>query len=167
MSLVDRDFALDLLWGHGSRVALIAVDNALALQAVEDVGFGRLIEAEPALGLKIVCESICTRSPHPGSPREVWRQAGAVTPTPCCRPTVRCTSGPVTVAEPQGSPAAQSGRRSSARSPRRSSLANLTLCMGGKPYELISCHRRDLRDCIAVGGTALPAFVPGSVAAAA
>ena len=43
----------------------------------------------------------------------------------------------------------------------------MRLCTGGKSYELVSCHLRDLRDLTAVLGSALPAFNPGSVAAAA
>jgi hypothetical protein len=43
----------------------------------------------------------------------------------------------------------------------------MKLCMGGKSYELVSCHLRDLRDLTAVLGPALQAFNPGSVAAAA
>jgi hypothetical protein len=38
---------------------------------------------------------------------------------------------------------------------------------GGKSYELVSCHLRDLSDITAVLGAALQAFNPGSVASAA
>jgi hypothetical protein len=43
----------------------------------------------------------------------------------------------------------------------------MRLCTGGKSYEVVSCHLRNLRDLTTVVGPALQAFNPVSVAAAA
>jgi hypothetical protein len=81
MSIVERDFAANFEIGpREPGVALIGVDNALARQAIEDVGFGRMIEAglgrspQDFLGIDL------HTFPASRAAREVWSQTGLPDP---------------------------------------------------------------------------------------
>jgi ThiF family len=168
-SIVERDFAPNFAIAQREpSVALIGVDNALARQAVEDVGFGRVIEAglgrgpQDFLGIDLHTFPACRPA------REVWPQTGpsdADITLPAYRAMLersgdRC--GTVRLAGRSiGAPFVGSAAAALAVSEL------VRLCTGGKSYELVSCHLRDLRDFIAVSAPALQAFNPGSVAAAA
>ncbi len=169
VSIVERDFAPNFAVApREPSVALIGVDNALARQAVEDVGFARAIEA----GLGRGPQDFLGIDPHtfPASrpAREVWPQTGASDADialPAYRAMLerygdRC--GTVKLAGRSiGAPFVGSAAAALAVSEL------VRLCTGGKSYELVSCHLRDLRGITAVVGPALPAFNLGSVAAAA
>lgn len=168
-SIVERDFASNFkIDRREPSVALIGVDNALARQAVEDVGFERVIEAGLGRGPEDFLGIDLHTFPASRPAREVWPQTGAgdadIT-LPAYRAMLersgdRC--GTVRLAGRSiGAPFVGSAAAALAVSEL------VRLCIGGKSYELVSCHLRDLRDIVAVGGPALPAFNPGSVAAAA
>jgi hypothetical protein len=168
-SIVERDFAPNFTIAQREpSVALIGVDNALARQAVEDVGFGRVIEAGLGRGPQDFLGIDLHTFPASRPARDVWPHTGAndadIT-LPAYRAMLersgdRC--GTVRLAGRSiGAPFVGSAAAALAVSEL------VRLCTGGKSYELVSCHLRDLRDITAVVGPALPAFNPGSVAAAA
>ena len=168
-SIVERDFASNFVIGpREPSVALIGVDNALARQAIEDVGFGRVIEAGLGRGPQDFLGIDLHTFPASRPAREVWSQAGAwdadIT-LPAYRAMLeqsgdRC--GTIRLAGRSiGAPFVGSAAAALAISEL------VRLCMGGKSYELVSVHLRDPRDYIAIGGPTLQAFNPGSVAAAA
>lgn len=168
-SIVEREFAPNFaIAPREPSVALIGVDNALARQAVEDVGFGRVIEAGLGRGLQDFLGIDLHTFPASRPAREVWPQTGASDADitlPAYRTMLersgdRC--GTVRLAGRSiGAPFVGSAAAALAVSEL------VRLCIGGKSYELISCHLRDLRDFIAVGALESQAFNPGSVAAAA
>jgi hypothetical protein len=76
-SVVERNFAPNFMVGpREPSVALIGVDNALARQAVEDVGFGRVIEAGLGQGPQDFLGIDLHTFPASRPAREVWPQAG-------------------------------------------------------------------------------------------
>jgi hypothetical protein len=167
-SIVERDFAPNFTIARREpSVALIGVDNALARQAVEDIGFGRVIEAGLGRGPQDFLGIDLHTFPASRPAREVWPQTGssdADITLPAYRAMLersgdRC--GTVRLAGRSiGAPFVGSVAAALA-------VAELMrLCTGGKSYELVSCHLRDLRDFTAIGGPASPAFNPGCVAAA-
>ncbi|WP_024575455.1 MULTISPECIES: ThiF family adenylyltransferase [unclassified Afipia] len=168
-SIVERDFTPNFTIARREpSVALIGVDNALARQAVEDVGFGRVIEAGLGRGPQDFLGIDLHTFPASRPAREVWPQTGASDADitlPAYRAMLersgdRC--GTVRLAGRSiGAPFVGSAAAALAVSEL------VRLCTGGKSYELVSCHLRDLQDITAVVGPALPAFNPGSVAAAA
>jgi hypothetical protein len=168
-SIVERDFAPNFAIAQREpSVALIGVDNALARQALEAVGFGRVIEAGLGRGPQDFLGIDLHTFPASRPAREVWPQTGpsdADITLPAYRMMLersgdRC--GTVRLAGRSiGAPFVGSAAAALAVSEL------MRLCMGGKSYELVSCHLRDLRDLTAVLGPALQAFNPGSVAAAA
>jgi hypothetical protein len=169
VSIVERDFAPNFaIAPREPSVALIGVDNAPARQAVEDVGFGRVIEAGLGRGPQDFLGIDLHTFPASRPAREVWPQTGASDADialPAYRAMLersgdRC--GTVRLAGRSiGAPFVGTAAAALAVSEL------VRLCTGGKSYELVSCHLRDLRDITAVVGPALPAFNPGSVAAAA
>jgi hypothetical protein len=168
-SIVERDFAPNFVVGpREPSVALIGVDNALARQAIEDVGFGRLIEVGLGRGPQDFLGIDLHTFPASRPAREVWSQAGpsdADITLPAYRAMLersgdRC--GTVRLAGRSiGAPFVGSAAAALAISEL------VKLCTGGKSYELVSGHLRDLRDLTAVVAPASQAFNPGSVAAAA
>jgi hypothetical protein len=100
-SIVEQDFAPNFTIARREpSVALIGVDNALARQAVEDVGFGRVIEAGLGRGPQDFLGIDLHTFPASRPAREVWPQTGASTPTSRCRLTARCWSNLAIDAEP-------------------------------------------------------------------
>jgi hypothetical protein len=168
-TIVERDFAPNFVVGpREPSVALIGVDNALARQAIEGVGFGRVIEAGLGRGPQDFLGVDLHTFPASRPAREVWSEAGPsdvdIT-LPAYRAMLeqsgdRC--GTIRLAGRSiGAPFVGSAAAALAISEL------VRLCMGGKSYELVSIHLRDPRDFSAIGGPALQAFNPGSVAVAA
>ncbi len=167
-SIVERDFAPNFaISPREPSVALIGVDNVLARQAVEDVGFGRVIETGLGRGPQDFLGIDLHTFPASRPAREVWPQTAASDADitlPAYRTMLersgdRC--GTVRLAGRSiGAPFVGSAAAALAVSEL------VRLCTGGKSYELVSCHLRDLRDITAVLGPGLPAFNPGSIAAA-
>lgn len=167
--IVERDFAPNFMVGpREPSVALIGVDNALARQAIEDVGFGRVIEAGLGRGPQDFLGIDLHTFPSSRPAREVWSQAGASDADitlPAYRAMLeqsgdRC--GTIRLAGRSiGAPFVGSVAAALAISEL------VRLCVGGQSYELVSIHLRDPRDFTAIEGPTLQAFNPGSVAAAA
>jgi hypothetical protein len=168
-SIVERDFAPNFAIAQREPgVALIGVDNALARQAVEAVGFERVIEAGLGRGPQDFLGIDLHTFPASRPAHEVWPQtepSDANITLPAYRMMLersgdRC--GTVRLAGRSiGAPFVGSAAAALAVSEL------IRLCMGGKSYELVSCHLRNLRDLTAVIAPGSQAFNPGSVAAAA
>jgi hypothetical protein len=76
-SIVERDFAPNFaIAPREPSVALVGVDNALVRQAVEDVGFGRVIEAGLGGGPQDFLGIDLHTFPASRPAREVWPQTG-------------------------------------------------------------------------------------------
>lgn len=149
-------------------MALIRVDNALARQAVEAVGFGRVIEAGLGRGPQDFLGIDLHTFPASRPAREVWLQTGptyADITLPPYRAMLERSGDRCGTIKLAGRSIGAPFVGSAAAALAVGEL--MRLCTGGKSYELVSCHLRDLRDLTAVLGSALPAFSPGSVAAAA
>jgi len=168
-SIVERDFASNFVIGpREPSVALIGVDNALARQAIEDVGFGRVIEAGLGRGPQDFLGIDLHTFPVSKPAREVWSQAGASDADitlPAYRAMLEQSGDRCGTIRLAGCSIGAPFVGSAAAALAISELVRL--CMGGKSYELVSVHLRDVRDFTAIGGPTLQAFNPGSVAAAA
>jgi hypothetical protein len=168
-AIVERRFATDFhISDQEPRVALIGVDNALARQAIEDVGFDRIIEAGLGRGPQDFLGMDLHTFPASVAARKVWSDIeageGAIT-QPAYRALLeqsgdRC--GTVRLA----------GR--SIGAPFVGAVAAslviaelLRLVMGGPRYELISCHLRNPAARTVVRGRPWEAFNPGAMPVAA
>lgn len=167
-SIIERDFAPNFaITQREPSVALIGVDNALARQAVEAVGFGRVIEAGLGRGPQDFLGIDLHTFPASKPAREVWPQTGpadADITLPAYRAMLersgdRC--GTVRLAGRSiGAPFVGSVAAALAVSEL------MRLLLGGRSYELVSCHLRDLSGLTAVPAPSLQAFNPGGMAAA-
>jgi hypothetical protein len=163
-SIVERDFAADFRVGRREpAVALIGVDNALARQAVEEVGFARIIEAGlghgPSDFLGIDLHSF------PGSRRaiEVWPEVGTSDPDitlPAYRAMLDASGDRCGMVRLAGRSIGASFVGAVAAVLTITELLRLCLGLGG--HDFISCHLRDVRDVTAMGSS-LPPFNPGTV----
>jgi hypothetical protein len=135
------------------------MDNALARQAIEDVGFGRVIEAGLGRGPQDFLGIDLHTFPASRPAREVWSQAG-LSDADITLPAYRAVSersgnrcGTIRLAGRSiGAPFVGSAAAALAISEL------VRLCMGGNSYELVSVHLRDLRDLTAVVAPASEAF---------
>lgn len=157
----DSDFRVSAL---EPPVALVGVDNALARQAIEDVGFERIIEAGLGKGPQDFLGINLHTFPASKRASAVWQTANAAEAdisAPAYRELLdrsgdRC--GTVLLA----------GR--SIGAPFVGAVAAalavaelLRLASGGPRYELISCHLRDLSSRTIFRGDAWVPFNPGTV----
>jgi hypothetical protein len=169
-SIVERSFAADFRVGSNEPpVALIGVDNARARQAIENVGFERVIEAGLGRGLGDFLGIDLHTFPADQSAAAVWREPGSAGEADPAQPAYaalleqtgdRC--GTVRLA----------GR--SIGAPFVGSVAAalvvaelVRMAVGGSHYEMISCHLRDLGGRSVIAGTPWPAFNPGVIPLAA
>jgi hypothetical protein len=168
-SIVERVFAADFKVSEREPgVALIGVDNALARQSIEEVGFGRVIEAGLGRGTQDYLGIDLHTFPASKTARATWPETGAADADiaqPAYREMLERTGdrcGTVRLAGRSiGAPFV--GATAAALV-----VAELTrLCLGGPRFEMVSVHLRDLRDITVVPGAALKPFNPGSVAVAA
>lgn len=167
-AIVERSFAPDFrVDAREPAVALIGVDNALARQAAEDVGFSRIIEAGLGKGPQDFLGIDLHTFPASKAAREVWRETGPADSQiaqPAYQALLKQTGdrcGTIRLA----------GR--SIGAPFVGAVASalviaelLRLSAGDHRYEMIGCHLRDLEARTVVRGNPWPAFNPGSVAAA-
>lgn len=167
-SIVERDFAPDFKVGaREPTVALVGVDNALARQAIEDVGFGRIIEAGLGRGPQDFLGIDVHTFPGSRTARDVWPEIGA-NDVDITQPAYRALlersgdrCGAVRLAGRSiGAPFVGSVAAALAVS------EVLRLCMGGPSYEMVSCHLRELPQMTSVLGPVGP-LNPGTVAIAA
>jgi hypothetical protein len=168
-SIVERDFAGNFAIGpRDPSVALIGVDNALARQAIEEVGFGRVIEAGLGRGPKDFLGIDLHTFPASKSPREVWPQTGPFDvdiTLPAYRLMLERSGDRCGIVRLAGRSIGAPFVGAAAAALAVSEL--IRLCGGGKSYEVVSCHLRDLAGLVAVVAPSLEAFNPGSVASAA
>lgn len=163
--VVERRFGADFKIGaREPAVALIGVDNALARQSVEAVGFERVIEAGLGQGARDFLGIDLHTFPASKSAHEVWREITA-TDADIAAPAYlamldqskdRC--GTIRLAGRSiGAPFVGAIAASLAIA----ELVRLTL--GGPRYEVISCHLRDLTGRSVLQGEPWPAFNPGCI----
>ncbi|MCY4497240.1 MAG: hypothetical protein OXC14_08140 [Rhodospirillaceae bacterium] len=168
-AIVERSFAPDFkVSAREPIVALIGVDNALARQAVEDVGFDRVIEAGLGRGPKDFLGLDLHTFPASKPARQVWRET-AVADADIAQPAYRALleqtgdrCGTVRLA----------GR--SIGAPFVGAVAAalviaelIRLVMGDRRYEIVSCHLRDLGARLVVKGEPWPPSNPGFLPLAA
>jgi len=168
-SVVERVFATDFKVGEREpAVALIGVDNALARQSIEDVGFARIIEAGLGRGPQDFLGIDLHTFPASKTARKTWPEAGASDVDIAQRAyrallertgdrcgTVRLAGRSI------GAPFVGAAAAALA-------IAELMrLCLGGSRYELVSCHLRDLEGRIVVPNGQETPFNPGSIQIAA
>jgi hypothetical protein len=168
-AIVERNFAPDFrVDSREPCVVFIGVDNALARQAIEDVGFARIIEAGLGRGPQDFLGINLHTFPASTPARMIWADtdpADAQITQPAYRTMLeqsgdRC--GTVRLA----------GR--SIGAPFVGAVAAalavaelLRLVMGAHHYELVSCHLRDLASRTVVRGAPWAAYNPGSIPLAA
>ncbi len=168
-AVVERIFAADFRVGtHEPAVALIGVDNALARQSIEDVGFARVIEAGLGRGPQDFLGIDLHTFPASRTARQTWPEAGASDADialPAYRAILERTGdrcGTVRLAGRSiGAPFVGAAAAALA-------IAELIrLCLGGPHYELVSCHLRDLQGRVAAPNVQTAPFNPGSILVAA
>lgn len=80
-AIVERRFAADFRVGAGEpTVALCGVDNALARAALEDVGFGRVVESGLGGGAGDFMGFRTHTFPASRTARDIWRDSGQTAP---------------------------------------------------------------------------------------
>lgn len=168
-SVVERVFAADFrVTEREPAVALIGVDNALARQLIEDVGFARVIEAGLGRGTQDFLGFDLHTFPASKTARETWPESG-VSHTDITQPAYRVIlersgdrCGTVRLAGRSiGAPFVGAAAAALA-------IAELMrLCLGGTRYEIVSCHLRDLQGRIVVPNGQEAPFNPGSIQVAA
>lgn len=168
-TVVERGFAADFRVDlREPAVGLIGVDNALARSAIEEVGFGRIIEAGLGRGPQDFLGIDIHTFPASKPAREVWRDAAsedAQVTQPAYRAMLEQTGdrcGTVRVAGRSiGAPFVGAVAASMV-------IAELLrLGMGQHRHEVISCHLRDLEQCTVVAGRPWSPFNPGVITLAA
>lgn len=163
--IVERDFAPDFTVSPKEpRVALVGVDNSLARQGVEDVGFDRVIEAGLGRGPQDFLGITMHTFPASKTAREVWSDIepeDAHLTQPAYRALLERTGdrcGTVRLA----------GR--SIGAPFVGAVAGslvvaelLRLTTGAHRHEMVSCHLRDLGTRTVVSGEEWKILNPGSI----
>ncbi|MCA1373575.1 MULTISPECIES: hypothetical protein [unclassified Bradyrhizobium] len=167
--LLERRFTNDFrVSAQEPSVALIGVDNALARQAIEDVGFERVIEAGLGKGPQDFLGIDLHTFPAARPARIIWHNTAA-SETEISQPAYRQLL--VERGDPCGT-VRLAGR--SIGAPFVGAVAAalviaefLRLAMGLHRHEVISCHLRDLGARTVISGPAWPPCNPGSVQLAA
>lgn len=168
-AIIERRFASDFRVDRlEPQVALVGVDNPLARQSVEEVGFGRVIEAGLGAGPRDFLGIDLHTFPAERPARDVWREAARaeIDISPRAYQTLLEESG-----DPCGT-LRLAGRSIGAPFVGAAAatlvVAELVrLAIGAPRYELISCHLRDLDSRTVIAGKSWTPFNSGSVQAAA
>jgi len=164
-TIIERKFEGNFqITPQEAPVALVGVDNGLARQDVESVGFTRVIEAGLGAGPQDFMGIDVHTLPATRTSREMW-QVEEATDTDIARPAYtallqasqdRC--GTVRLAgRSVGAPFVGA----TAACLVIAELVRLTL--GGERHELISCHLRELTNRIVIAGQAWSPFNPGTI----
>lgn len=164
-SIIERRFAPDFRVNqHEPSVTLVGVDNALARQAIEDVGFDRIIEVGLGRGPQDYLGIDLHTFPSSKTANAVWPDAGE-SEIDISQPAYR------EIMERSGDRCGTvrlAGR--SIGAPFVGAVAStlavaelLRLTVGGPRNELISCHLRDLSNRAVIRGSEWVPFNPGSV----
>ena len=165
-ALIERRFASNFrVTPQEPPVALIGVDNALARQAIEDVGFERIIEAGLGKGPQDFLGIDLHTFPAARGASTIWQNTAA---------------GEAEISQPayrrllaergdQCGTVRLAGR--SIGAPFVGAVAAalvvaefMRLAMGERRYEVISCHLRDLGNRTVIQGAAWTPYNPGTVA---
>jgi len=167
--IVERGFGPNFSVGpREPGVALIGVDNALARQAVEDVGFERVIEAGLGRGAQDFLGIDLHTFPASKPAREVWRDTSAADvqiTQPAYRALLEQTGNRCGTVRLAGRSIGAPFVGAVAAALAVAEL--LRLIMGGARYEVISCHLRDLGVRFVVRGEPWAVFNPGALPVAA
>ena len=168
-TLVERNFTADFrVDAREPTVALIGVDNAMARQSIEEVGFGRVIEAGLGRGPQDFLGIDLHTFPASRPAHDVWREI-AGSEVDIAQPAYKALlerskdrCGTVRLAGRSiGAPFVGAVTASLVIA----ELARLTL--GGARYEMISLHLRDLHGRSVVAGEPWPPFNAGGICLAA
>jgi hypothetical protein len=168
-AIVERRFGPDFrVDPREPTVALIGLDNALARQAIENVGFDRVIEAGLGRGTQDFLGIDVHTFPASKRAHEIWRETGAAD-VEIAQPAYRAM---LAETRDQCGTVRLAGR--SIGAPFVGAVAAslviaelLRLVMGRDRYELISCHLRDLSGRAVIKGQPWAMFNPGSLLVAA
>lgn len=163
--IVERPFSGNFRIGDREpAVGLIGVDNALARQAAEDVGFARVIEAGLGKGPQDYLGMALHSFPASRQAREIWHETGSTDQDltlPVYRALLEATGdrcGTLRLASRSiGAPFVGAVAASLA-------IAELVrMAMGEHRYEVISAHLRDTDMRTVVAGEPWAPFNPGTV----
>lgn len=167
--IVERSFSADFRVGSREPpVALIGVDNALARQSIEEVGFERVIEAGLGGGPQDFLGIDLHTFPASKPACEVWRETAASEidiGQPAYKAMLERSKDRCGTVRLAGRTIGAPFVGAAAASLVIAELVKLTL--GGARYEMMSRHLRDLQGRFVVGGDPWPAFNPGSIRMAA
>ena len=168
-AIVERSFEADFQVGpREPTVALIGVDNALARQAVEDVGFDRVIEAGLGRGPQDFLGIDLHTFPASKPAREVWHETSVADieiAQPAYRELLELTGDRCGTVRLAGRSVGAPFVGAVAASMVVAEL--LRLVMGVTRYELISCHIRNLNGRTVFKGQPWSPFNPGAIPLAA
>lgn len=168
-TIMERSFGPNFQVGpREPAVALVGVDNALARQAVEDVGFGRVIESGLGRGAQDFLGIDFHTFPSSKAAREIWRETGVAEvdiSQPAYRKMLERTGDSCGTIRLAGRSIGAPFVGAVAASMVTAEL--LRLIMGGTRYEMISCHLRDLDMRSVFEGNPWSPFNPGILSIAA
>lgn len=167
-AIVERRFAADFRVGaHEPAVALCGVDNALARAALEDVGFGRIVEAGLGGGTSDFLGFRTHVFPGARKAQDVWRDGAADSAVRIDLPAYRSLAA--TGADKCGL-TQLAGRTVGA--PFVGAIAGaavvaelLRMVNGAHGYDLLDGHLKELGHRTVVQAQELPPFNPGSAEA--
>lgn len=168
-SIIERDF--DAGFRVGARepsVALIGVDNALARQSIEKVGFARIIEAGLGGGPQDFLGIDMHTFPASNPATEIWSDVAASQidiAQPAYSAMLERSKDPCGTVRLAGRTVGAPFVGAVAASLVIAELVRLIL--GAGRYEMVSCHLRDLGGKYVAKGAPWPAFNPGAVTLAA
>ena len=162
-AVVERSFGPDFKIGpREPAVALVGVDNALARQAVEEVGFDRVIEAGLGRGPQDFLGIDLHTFPASKPAREIWCEtavADVEIAQPAYRGMLERTGDRCGTVRLAGRSIGASFVGAVAASMVIAEL--IRIVMGDTRYEVISCHIRDLTGRTVFQGEPWPPFNPG------
>lgn len=168
-TIIERAFAADFrVGGREPHVALVGVDNALARQSVEDVGFARVIEAGLGRGPQDFLGIDLHTFPASKLAREIWAEttsAESEISQPAYRAMLEASGDRCGVVRLAGRSIGAPFVGAVAASMVVAELVRLSL--GGPRHEFTSCHLRDLKGCTIETGRPWDIYNVGSMAAAA
>lgn len=168
-TIVERNFDANFrVAAREPSVALIGVDNALARQSIENVGFDRIIDAGLGGGPQDFLGIDLHTFPASKPAADIWRDV-SVSPVDISQPAysaiLESSKDPCGTVRLAGRTIGAPFVGAAAAALVVAELVRLT--MGASRYELVSCHLRDLGDKFVLKGAPWPAFNAGSVARAA
>jgi len=164
VSIIERAFAPDFKVGSNEPpVALVGVDNALARQGIEDVGFARIIEAGLGRGPQDYLGIDVHTFPASQPAHDIWRDtggAGEEISQPAYQALLARTGDRCGTVRLAGRSIGAPFVGAAAAALVISEMLRLT--MGSGRNEMISCHLRDISAKSVITGEPWEAFNPGT-----